>query len=304
MVGASPPQFKTETGGPILELAAASAGFYAGGVMDLRLYDAHNHLQDERFDGQQKELLSTCAKEGVACMVVNGSCEQDWPQVLALARDTNESAGVRVLPSFGYHPWYIQERTPDWQERLVQFLDQTPSAVGEIGLDRWKPDLPYAGQEEVFVAQLQLAAERNLPVSIHCLQTWGRMFELLRAGPRPARGFLLHSYGGPREMVNPLADLGAYFSLPGYYAHARKERQRETFRHIPAERLLIETDAPDQGLPAERQQVPLQSAQGQPLNHPANLGAVYAFAAELFQESTATLAARVEQNFLRLFGGL
>lgn len=83
-------------------------------------------------------------------------------------------------------------------------------------------------------------------------------------------------------MVNPLADLGAYFSLPGYYAHARKERQRETFRHIPAERLLIETDAPDQGLPAERQQFPLQS-QDQPLNHPANLGAVCAFAAELFK---------------------
>lgn len=272
--------------------------------MNLRLYDAHNHLHDERFGARHGELLSACISQGVACMVVNGSCEQDWPQVLALARNANESAGVRILPSFGYHPWYIHERTPGWRKCLVHFLDQTPSAVGEIGLDRWKPDLPYEGQEEVFVSQLQLAAERNLPVSIHCLQAWGRMFDLLKAGPRPTRGFLLHSYGGPKEMVKPFADLGAYFSLPGYYAHERKERQRESFRHVPPERLLIETDAPDQGMPASRSQFALQTGEGQSLNHPANLGAVYAFAAELLNEPIATLATRVERNFDRLFGGL
>ena len=54
--------------------------------MSLRLYDAHNHFQDERFGGRQGELLTACANAGVACMVVNGSSEADWPQVLALAR--------------------------------------------------------------------------------------------------------------------------------------------------------------------------------------------------------------------------
>ena len=268
------------------------------------LYDAHNHLQDERFGGRQTELLTACAHEGVVCMVVNGSCEEDWPQVLSLAKDIAGSASPRIIPSFGYHPWYIHERTPDWQKNLVQFLDHIPSAVGEIGLDRWKPDLPYEGQEEVFVEQLRIAADRNLPVSIHCLQVWGRMFDLLKAGPRPARGFLLHSFGGPKEMVKPLADLGAYFSLPGYYAHERKERQRETFRHIPLERLLIETDSPDQSLPDSRDHFQLRDGTGKPLNHPANLRAVYEFAAELLTQPVETLATRVEQNFKQLFGDL
>jgi len=283
----------------IRELAGASASFYAAAVMDLRLYDAHNHLQDERFGDRQPELLAVSARAGVTRMVVNGSCEADWPRVLALARQS-----ALVLPSFGYHPWYVHERTADWPSNLIRFLDQAPAAVGEIGLDRWKPDLPYAGQEEVFMKQLRLAAERNLPVSIHCLRAWGRLFDLLKAGPRPSRGFLLHSYGGPKEMVKPLADLGAYFSLPGYYAHERKERQRETFRHIPPERLLIETDAPDQALPEARREFPIPTGAGPHLNHPANLRAVYAFAAELFDESLVTLATRVERNFLRLFGGL
>jgi TatD DNase family protein len=181
-------------------------------------------------------------------------------------------------------------------------LDTVPAAVGEIGLDRWKPDLSYDGQEEVFIAQLRLAAERNLPVSIHCLQAWGRMLEILKAEPRPACGFLLHSYGGSKEMVKPFADLGAYFSLPGYYAHERKQHQRETFKHVPTERLLIETDAPDQSLPAERNRFPLTDpATGKPLNHPANLRSVYEFAAELRGESVESLAAQVEHNFRQLF---
>ena len=285
----------------------------------MKFYDAHNHLQDERFGGRQAELLADCARVGVTAMVVNGACEQDWPQVLALAktwtgelRTTEDSTGTAsriacpaILPSFGYHPWYVHERTQDWLRNLTSLLDQVPSTIGEIGLDRWKTDLSYDGQEEVFVAQLQLAAERNLPASIHCLQAWGRLFELLKAGPRPARGFLLHSYGGPKEMVKPFADLGAYFSLPGYYAHARKERQRETFKHVPPERLLIETDAPDQQLPPTNNLFPItEPSTGQPLNHPANLGGVYQFAAELFGESLEALAERVEENFLRLFGGI
>jgi TatD DNase family protein len=130
------------------------------------------------------------------------------------------------------------------------------------------------------------------------------MLEILKAESRPARGFLLHSYGGPLEMVKSFVGLGAYFSLPGYYARERKERQRETFRHIPLERLLIETDAPDQMLPSGQGLVLHNPATGQPLNHPANLAVVYEFAAGLRGMASEALTGQVEENFLRLFGGL
>ena len=263
----------------------------------MKFYDAHNHLQDDRFGGRQGELLAACAQAGVARMVVNGACEGDWPQVLALARGNK-----MVLPSFGHHPWYLHERSADWLRNFNGFLDAVPGAVGEIGLDRWKPDLPYEHQEEVFLAQLRVAAERNLPASIHCLQAWGRLLELLGKNPRPSSGFVLHSFGGPAEMVPALARLGAYFSFPGYFLHERKVRQREAFKKVPPERLLIETDAPDQPLPEEKILCPLVDADGRPLNHPANLPAVYAGLAEILGEQLETLAGRVEENFLRLFG--
>lgn len=278
----------------------------------MRLYDAHNHLQDDRFAGRQAELVAACAQVGVVKMVVNGACEEDWPAVLALARQHPQ-----VIPSFGYHPWYIHERTADWQDNLARFLDTVPSAVGEIGLDRWKPDLAYEGQEKVFVAQLRLAAERDLPVSIHCLQAWGRLFDLLRESPRPQRGLLLHSFGGPREMVPALAKLGAYFGFPGYFLHERKARQREAFKQVPPDRLLVETDAPDQPLPETgnaqlgtrngRGSAPILSltdpATGKAINHPANLAAVYHGLAGELGEPVERLAARVEDNFQRLFAG-
>jgi len=264
----------------------------------MHLYDAHNHLQDERLAPHRAAAMATAVQAGVTCMVVNGSCESDWPEVLDLARRYPQ-----VLPSFGYHPWYANERTTDWAKHLAHWLDQVPSAIGEIGLDRWIEGFDLPQQEEVFKCQMEMAAARNLPVSIHCLQAWGRLFELLREGPRPAVGFLLHSYGGSTEMVEPLAKLGAYFSLPGYFAHERKARQRQTFQQVPRERLLLETDAPDQLLPPERIRYPLHdAATGKPLNHPAELRSVYEFAAELRGEPVEALAEQVEANFFRLFG--
>lgn len=248
-------------------------------------------------------------------MVVNGSAESDWPAVADLARRF-----PGVIPAFGCHPWHLGERTPDWESSLNRWLDLTPGGVvGEIGLDRWILENPdrwrnYAGladrepppmalQEEVFVIQMRIAAHRRVAASIHCLRAFGRLRDLLVAEPRPACGFLLHSYGGPAEMVPEFVRLGAYFGFPGYFAHERKVRQRETFLQIPLDRILLETDAPDQCLPDAWNRYPLKDARtGAALNHPANLGAVCEILAAVIGKDPTELAAATSANFDRLFG--
>lgn len=233
--------------------------------------DAHNHLQDERFAGRQEQLIAEAKAAGVSAMMVNGSSEADWPAVADLAR---RFPGF-VIPNFGCHPWYIHSRSPAWETLLRALLAEFPAAgVGEIGLDRWKADLSWDGQEEVFVRQLHLAAEHNRIASIHCLKAWGRLVELLESNPRPARGFILHSYGGSADLVDRLAPLGAYFSFPGSFARPDKAKKLDAFRHVPAGRLLVETDAPDQLPPDELVTHPLTDPAGQPINHPANLPAI------------------------------
>jgi TatD DNase family protein len=266
----------------------------------MRFFDAHNHLQDDRFQPRTETVLAEARAAGLVRMVVNGSCEADWPAVLDLARRHPD-----ILPSFGYHPWYVRERTPHWRECLAEHLEAIPSAVGEIGLDRWIKDHDLADQTGVLLWQWQWAVAHNRPVSLHCLQAWGALHDLLRTHPAPECGFLLHSYGGPPEMVEPLARLGAYFSLPGYFAHERKLKQRETFRCVPLDRLLVETDAPDQTLPPERELFHLHdAAANRPLNHPGNCGRVYEFAAEWLGVPLPELTDQVEANFQRLFGSV
>lgn len=281
-------------------------------------FDAHNHLQDDRFAGRHGEILAECHTAGVSRMVVNGSCEADWPQVARLA---SEFPGV-VVPSFGCHPWYLDELTSDWKPALERWLDKTPGTViGEIGIDRWmldNPDhwranlgkangtavlerepSPLWFQEEVFISQLNLAVERDVPVSIHCLGAFGRLLELLQLHWRSGRGFLLHSYGGSAEMVPAFAKLGGHFGFPGAYLAPRKLKHRETFRAVPRSRLLVETDAPDQPLPEP--DFPFIDSTGRPWNHPANAAAVYRGLAEFLEDNPAALAADVGANFERLF---
>lgn len=283
-------------------------------------YDAHNHLQDTSLAPHHEKIFADLVSIGVTRAVVNGSCETDWPEVTALAKQH-----TIVLPSYGLHPWEVGNRTPDWQKNLLTHLDPHSSppshsshspAVGEIGLDRWilnrarsdDPRLaglrraPLAEQTEVFAWQLAIAAERNLPASIHCLDAFGLLLDTLRHAKIPARGFLLHAYSGPTEMVKSFADLGAYFSFNGAYLAPRHTRLRELYTALPADRLLVETDAPAMRLPAPLEKFLLPASDDGSLpNHPANLAVTYAALAELRGVTLESLAAHVEKNFLRLF---
>ena len=277
------------------------------------LYDAHNHLQDDWLAPHLDAVAADLDAVGLRAAVVNGTCEADWPAVAALARRF-----AWVVPSYGLHPWDAGNRTPDWLATLRATLDADPhAAVGEIGLDRWILDsaksddprlaglrrAPLEEQGEVFLKQLALAATENRPVTIHCLQAFGALEGLLRHVNTPARGFLLHAYGGPAEMVAGFAERGAYFSFNGAFLDARHAAKREAFRRVPADRLLVETDAPAMPLPAERVRFTLPPvADGSPINHPANLAATYAGLAELRGVSVEALAAQVQENFARLFG--
>ena len=275
-------------------------------------YDAHNHLHDAWLTPHRSQIFADLAAAGVRAAVVNGSSELDWGDVAALAAER-----PLVLASYGVHPWDVGNRSPRWLENLRARLEADPQAgVGEIGLDRWmldraRPDdprltglrrAPIEEQTEVFLAQLALAAERNLVASIHCLDAIGPLHDLLRAAALPARGFLLHSYNGSAEMAVNFAKLGAYFSFNGAFLEPRKQRLREVYATIPVDRLLVETDAPAMRLPAELEKFPpFPADDGQLAGHPANLVAAYAGLAEIRGTNVESLAAQVGANFARLF---
>lgn len=260
----------------------------------MNLIDAHNHLHDARLAPHLAAFLPTL---DLQCAVVNGTREDDWPAVAALAK-----IHAWVLPSFGVHPWHVAGRTSGWLDDLRRHLDTHPHAgVGEIGLDGWIEGHDLADQTAVFTAQLAIAVERDLAVTIHCIHAWGPFWEIIRTHPLPSRGFLLHAYGGSLEMMRGFVKRGAYFSFSPYFLHERKAAQRTVFAAIPEDRLLVETDTPDLRPPDERNPHPLSDAAGNPINHPANIEVSYAGLAKIRGIAVESLTPLVAANFARLF---
>jgi TatD DNase family protein len=261
----------------------------------MRFVDAHNHLQDERLSSIVDEVIAECERIGVQRAVVNGTHPRDWPRVAALAERCSW-----VVPSFGVHPWYIDDLPADHLSTLSRYLDRFPFAIGEIGIDHWKEGLDRTRQEEVFLSQLSIAQERKLPVTIHGLKAWGRLLELLRAHGAPSKGFLLHSYSGPRELVGPFVELGGYFSVAPAFFAPQRVKKLEVFRHISLERILAESDAPDQGPSPDRDLYHAAGSIG--LNHPGNIQMVYSRLADVIGISEDEMVERMQANFSRLFG--
>lgn len=258
------------------------------------MIDCHLHLQDPRLAESLPEIMKTVRSLGIQRLVVNGTCPRDWDAVESLA-----SIYPEVTPSFGLHPWRVGTEPEGWLEDLERRLIRHPAAgVGEIGLDRWIRGHDLEKQRAVFLPQLALAERLGRSVSIHCLHAWGSLLEILTERERKA-GLLLHSYGGPAEMVERFVEMGAFFSLSGYFFRPEKAGKLAVFDRVPVDHLLLETDAPDMMPPPALRRFELPGGSVTELNHPGNLVALHEAAALHFLVSSEAFEELLTRNFAR-----
>lgn len=170
--------------------------------------------------------------------VVNSTHQGMWPEALA----SFQAGYAGVMVSLGIHPWFINPVHLDRDlSELEALLQAYPGLmVGETGLDR----IRGPGQDiqiRAFREQLVLARDLNRVVSIHCVQAWGRLAEILEE-LRPGRA-IIHSVQCSPELVRRLSRTGAYLSFG--YASARPGTKAEAaLQACPEDRLLLETDGP------------------------------------------------------------
>lgn len=226
----------------------------------MKYFDAHCHL----LGGEKQKSLS----------VVNGTLPENWEAVCQTS-----------YPMIGLHPWKVQDAPQNWQDLFLKRL-ASAKGVGEIGLDglcEVEMDL----QGEAFRWQLHEAATKNLPVSIHCLKASEPLLRILKDTELPERGFHLHAYAGSAEQVAAFAKLGAYFSFHAGQLEGNAKKAPQAIQAVPAERLLIETDAPDS----------LKNDE----SHEDYLRRGYELAAQIRGESLESLTEQVADNFTRYF---
>ena len=253
----------------------------------MHLFDAHNHMQDERLFSRLDGVMERARAAGVERMAVKGCSEADWPKVLEFV---NRYPDANI--AFGLHPWFINGRSAGWADSLRKLLTGYPQAsVGEIGIDHGLDEYDQVDQERVFLSQLELARALGRPVTIHCRRAWGRLIELLDQFGKLPRGLLIHCFGGSPETAVELVKRGAYISFSGSITRPNNKKAGPAIRAVPDERILIETDAPDilpHGLDAE-------------FNEPAYLPLVLAKAAELRGVSEEVLSEITLRNAVRFF---
>lgn len=231
------------------------------------MFDAHAHLQSPLLSGVLTRVIDDAARVGVTGVCCCATMPDDWPAVAELAR---ARLPFVLVPAFGVHPWYVQGLSDDWDEQLVGLLDAHPvAAVGEIGLDGLRDEVPAALQEEVFLRQLDIAEALHRPVILHGARVWGRLTERIKPYARRLPAVVVHGFSGSAEILKQLLNLGAYVSFAGSVCNPRAAKVRAAVRDIPDSQMLIETDTPDifpqGGAPAAT------GTDGKPLNQPANL---------------------------------
>lgn len=256
------------------------------------LVDAHCHLQDGFLRHALEPALLRARAAGVRMMCCNGTHEGDWRYVLGLGRSHGD-----ICVSLGLHPWYVAERGRDWLARLEDLVAGNPVGIGEIGLDNALEARNDDEQEEVFLAQMELAARYGRPVTVHCRKAFGRLAELVEALKTRPPFMMLHAYAGSHEMVPVFEKLGFHISICASITRTANRKARTACVRVSPDRLMVESDSPaiaPVGVDFER-------------NEPAYLPLVVAALAELRGEEPGEVAARTASNareFFRCCGGV
>lgn len=206
----------------------------------LDLIDTHAHLDDRSFDDDRNAMFDRSARAGVRRWIVPATDRGNWEKIEALSAS---HAGVH--PAFGLHPLFLDRHKDTHLDDLSTWLDGRGAiAVGEIGLDFYIEGLDPARQRDIFVRQLHIAREHDLPVIVHARRAFEETIHTLRR-IGGLRG-VIHSFSGSAEQAKQLFDLGFHIGIGGPVTYDRANRIRRVVTDMPLQWLLLETDAPDQ----------------------------------------------------------
>lgn len=263
--------------------------------------DTHCHLDAPEFNGDVGAVVDRARAAGVGRLVLPAVRVQDFERLRALA---HEHQAVYAL---GIHPLAVPQSNEEDLEVLRQALTQCRddpllAAVGEIGLDHFVPDQDLQRQERFYLAQLDLARAFDLPVLLHVRRSADALLKGLRR--RPVCGGIAHAFNGSRVQAQAFVDRGFVLGFGGTLTFDRALQIRRLAAEMPAEALVLETDAPD--IPPQWLYRPAAEREHHPpeRNEPAELPRIAGYLATLRGWSEQETAHRTTTNACRVLPAL
>lgn len=250
--------------------------------------DSHCHLDFPQFEGEIDALIDRAAARGVHRLVTICTALEQEPNVRAIAE-----AHAPVFYAAGTHPMSVG-KVPEIALNDLLELAEHPKfvGIGETGLDYHYTAETAAAQQESLRLHIEAARQTGLPLIIHARDADDDMARILteehRAG---AYSCVMHCFSSGAALGEAALDLGFYLSMSGIAAFPKSQELRDIFAGAPADRILVETDAPYLAPPPNRGK----------RNEPAFVADTAKVGAEIFGMDYNDFAAQTEANFERLF---
>lgn len=252
----------------------------------LRLFDAHCHLDDAKFDDDREAVYQRMLDGNVKRCVCVGSDLASSQRCIHFAQ-THEG----VYAAVGVHPHEAKDVPPDYLAQIKEMLLQ-PKVVslGEIGLDYYYDFSPRDVQRRVMAEQVELAVSLDMPVIFHIRDAHGDMVDYFRGAKTLPHG-VIHCFSGSPEIAREYSKMGFYLSFAGPLTFKKAPNLWEAALQVPSDRVLIETDSPYLSPEPHRGR----------RNEPAHVRRVAMKIASLWQVSEEEAAKKTWENACRFY---
>ena len=208
----------------------------------MHLIDIGANLTHDSFDHDRDAVLQRARDAGVARMIITGASREHSPKALALA----QAHPGELFATAGVHPHHAVEYTEECDAEM-RALHAHPEvvAVGECGLDYFRDFSPRPAQRRAFERQLQIAVDTRKPLFLHQRDAHADFMAMMKNFDGKLGPAVVHCFTGSREELFDYLDHDWHVGITGWLCDERRGLHlRELVRHIPANRLMIETDAP------------------------------------------------------------
>jgi TatD DNase family protein len=259
----------------------------------LSLVDIGVNLMSPAFDRDREDVIARAEAAGVKTLIITGSSITSSTEALAFAQ-----LHPQCKTTAGVHPHNAKDWDAAAVARLEELVSRKPAAVGECGLDYNRNFSPPPAQRKCFEDQLALAARLGKPVFLHERDAFEDFLSILKQYRSHLPGAVVHCFTGGEAELDAYLALDCYIGITGWICDERRGAHLiPLLRHIPADRLLLETDAPylmPRNLPRS-----VRGKSGR--NEPCFLSHIAAFIAETLGKTPDQLAAETSANAARLF---
>jgi TatD DNase family protein len=256
----------------------------------MKLFDSHCHLDDNAYTEDVERVIGRARQAGVSHMMTVGVNKKTSQRAVSLA-ESNRG----IYASVGFHPHDAKRcRSADLNFLKGLAESQSVRAWGEIGLDYNRMYSSRKDQERWFIRQLEIADELELPTIFHERDTNGRFFEILKTQSNKIRTGVVHCFSGTPQELEHYLSTGLYIGITGILTlEQRGASLRKMVKQIPANRLLVETDAP--------YLTPAPEKYHTRRNEPAFVKSVLLKLAEVRNENPNQLAETIWDNTCKLY---